>query len=107
MRTSEQALLISSSEDGTWVPVIRMEYVEVRDAGKDDVIQVSARQGGPATFRIRGSGKHLFRLPKGFVKVERVSGSSLITVVALCERYYHGIEADARRSVRRASDPGG
>ena len=86
----EKTLVVESCSDGPWVPVVRLGKVVVRDALKNDVVELCFRGDDlvstPESRSLRGSGEHHFDFPKGEVMIKRVRGTTPITVLALCTR---------------------
>lgn len=89
-RYREKTLVVESKRDGPWVPVIQLAKVVVRDATKEDVVELLFREDDlistPEPRMIRGSGVSHMDFPKGEVMIKRVQGSTPITVLALCTR---------------------
>ncbi len=89
-RYREKTLVVESRKDGPWVPVVRMEKVVVRDALKEDAMELCFRGDDlvstPEARILRGSGVSHFDFPKGEVMIKRVRGTTPITVLALCTR---------------------
>ena len=89
-RYREKTLVVESKTDGPWVPVVRLEKVVVRDAGREDVVEVHFRGDDlvttPEFKSFRGSGVIHSDFPKGEVMIKRVHGTTPLTVLALCSR---------------------
>ena len=99
--TTSKMLAVFSKGDGPWVPVSRMREVEVRDATKDDLVEIRFTEHSlttdPEPIRIRGSGTRHLNFPKGKVCVRRLAGKTPITVIALCERLHTNESSTLRR----------
>ena len=89
-RYREKTLVVESRVDGPWVPVMRLAKVIVRDALKEDIVELHFRGDDlvstPEPRILRGSGTAHLDFPRGEVMIKRVHGTTPITVLALSTR---------------------
>jgi len=104
-KKSRKILAVLSRNDGPTVPVRRLRRIEVQGGGKEDVVCVHFTDHSlstpPAPLFIRGGRSKDLHFPRGTVKVERISGTTPLTVIAVCERLQtDATKATGVRSVR-------
>lgn len=101
MSFRQVALVTYSKEDGPKTVVSRLRKIEVRDATPKDVVRIVFGDHDlvttPSALLLRGSMTKHVNFPRGTVRVERVEGTSPITVLAHCERYMGNGTAPIKR----------
>jgi len=80
----EKALLIASTVDGPWCPVIGLEEIEIDGLSDGDAVRIISE--GLTLAELSSNGVHSVKLGEGKVMIQRISGDSRVTVRAFCTR---------------------